>query len=106
MHLVITWFHHCRFTSLEPTRPMPISSRESGLFYSFIYFSIRFMMERMYSVMILEVSTADPLNEARRGAASTSFGKVSYYSFCPEILAYYSRIILNSFSYLLFSKLC
>ena len=26
MHLVMPWFHHCRFTSLEPTRPMPTSS--------------------------------------------------------------------------------
>ena len=30
-------FGHCRFTSLEPTKPMPISCRESGLFYLFIF---------------------------------------------------------------------
>jgi len=32
MHLITPWFHHSWFTSLEPTRPMPTSSRESGLF--------------------------------------------------------------------------
>jgi len=27
MHLVMPWFHHCRFTSLETTRLTPTSSK-------------------------------------------------------------------------------
>ena len=92
MHLVMPWFYHCRFTSLEPTRPEATSSRESVFQKKFF---IRFMMERMDSVKVPEVSTADPLNQNKKSAAPTSFGKVPIIHF-----------FLKSISLLLFSKLC
>ena len=53
-----------------------------------------------------EASIADPLEQNKNSSSINFLRKSTYYSFCPEILAYYSRKVLNSFSYLLFSKLC